>query len=100
MTQNDKGGLGLFARCRAIDPARVAQDAGLTMVGRGARRYCCCPFHQETRPSLMVDDHGRWHCFGCGRGGDAVALYAGLRGIRPLAAARALAARYLGEAQP
>lgn len=29
-----------------------------------------CPFHDETNPSLSIDeDQGIWHCFSCGKGG-------------------------------
>lgn len=85
----------LFARCRGIDPGQIARDEGLRLTGRGGRQYACCPFHGEQHPSLLLDGRGGWHCFGCGRGGDAVALYAGLKGIGPGDAARQLAARYL-----
>ena len=46
---------------------------------KGGRRFrIVCPFHADDRdPSLTIYEPGRgWHCFGCGRGGDAVAFVA------------------------
>lgn len=34
-----------------------------------------CPFHDEKTPSFNVRTHvGRYHCFGCGEGGDAISF--------------------------
>ena len=100
--QGDRGRMleerrALFQRCRGIDPAMVARDAGITVTRKGNRNYCLCPFHAESTPSLLLDERGSWHCFGCGRGGDTAALYAGLYGVGPISAALLLRNKYLGE---
>ncbi len=39
----------------------------------GARLKGLCPFHNEKTPSFHVDpDKGFYHCFGCGKSGDAI----------------------------
>lgn len=44
----------------------------VTLKKRGGRHVGLCPFHQEKTPSFGVDpEKGFWHCFGCGKGGDA-----------------------------
>jgi len=61
-----------------IDQVRERTDL-LALIGqfvtlrqRGARHVGLCPFHQEKSPSFGVDPQkGFWHCFGCGKGGDA-----------------------------
>ncbi|MDD4080823.1 MAG: CHC2 zinc finger domain-containing protein [Eubacteriales bacterium] len=83
--------LSVFERCRGIPALEVARREGLALKQRGSRHWANCPLHGEKTPSMMFDDRGRWHCFGCGRGGDAVALLSALRGISPLQAARMLA---------
>src|SRR5919108_2655470 len=42
----------------------------------GSGRFkALCPFHQEKTPSFSIDvGKNLWHCFGCGKGGDVIAL--------------------------
>lgn len=55
----------------------VRRYVELTPVGRGVREKGLCPFHQEATPSFHVDhEHGLFHCFGCGVGGDVQAFTA------------------------
>lgn len=84
----------LFNTCKQIAAVDVASLAGIRLVRKGRREWACCPLHAESTPSLMFDEQGRWHCFGCGRGGDAVAFYAELYSVSMGEAAKQLAARY------
>jgi hypothetical protein len=44
---------------------------GHTPKRSGAALFCCCPFHEERTPSCQIlDDHGKFHCYGCGAHGD------------------------------
>jgi DNA primase len=62
-----------------VDQVRERTDL-LALVGthvalkkRGGKYTGLCPFHQEKTPSFTVDPQkGFWHCFGCGKGGDAI----------------------------
>ena len=80
----------LFRRCRLIPASEAARRLGMKLSSGRLRRFALCPIHGDSRPSMMFDLAGRWHCFGCGRGGDAVDLYALVKGIRPIDAAREL----------
>ncbi|HNT88708.1 MAG TPA: DNA primase, partial [Candidatus Hydrogenedentes bacterium] len=58
----------------------------------GSRFKALCPFHTEKTPSFVVSrDRQMYHCFGCGKGGDALSFlmeYEGLsfiEGLRKLA---------------
>ena len=53
-----------------------------------------CPFHQEKSPSFMVNEEkGMWHCFGCGKGGDAFAFVMEIEGLEFKEALKLLAER-------
>lgn len=48
----------------------VGDYVNLKGAGTGSMKGLC-PFHDEKTPSFHVRPHvGRWHCFGCGEGGD------------------------------
>lgn len=61
---------------RAIDAADVydiLSDFLPDLRKKGNVYTCCCPFHSERTPSFTVNPaRNRWHCFGCGKGGDAI----------------------------
>lgn len=53
--------------------ADVAAAAGLELRPTGGRLAGVCPFHGDTRPSLVVYPANRsYYCFGCGAGGDVI----------------------------
>ena len=84
----------MFDACRQISSLDAAQRLGLSLKQKGRRYWTCCPLHGEKTPSMMFDEGGRWHCFGCNKGGDAVALYAEFFNERPYQAAKRLAADF------
>ena len=56
---------------------------------RGKDLVGLCPFHVEKTPSFTVTPaKGRWHCFGCGAGGDVLTF---IRRIERVNFPRALA---------
>lgn len=60
----------------------------------GANWKARCPFHNEKTGSFMVSrDKGIWHCFGCGKGGDAFTFVQEIEGMEFLEALELLAAK-------
>lgn len=60
----------------------------------GSRWKACCPFHEEKTPSFTVDSQRqRYHCFGCGKGGDVFSFVMEKEGVDFPNSAHLLASR-------
>lgn len=58
----------------------------------GANFQALCPFHGEKTPSLVISPEKQiWHCFGCGKGGDAFSFLMEMEGLSFPEAVRELA---------
>lgn len=59
----------------------VGQHVALKNAGVGSLKGLC-PFHDERTPSFHVRPGvGRWHCFGCGEGGDVIEFVMRMDGL-------------------
>lgn len=72
---------------------------GIVVKKLGTSLMCCCPFHQDKTPSCKVDE-ARFHCFGCGAGGDIFDFYARRNGVDKKEAFAALASMAGVEEEP
>ena len=58
----------------------------------GDHAWFNCPFHQEKTPSFAVRiSRQSYHCFGCGKSGDAITYYRESKGMSFMEAVKALA---------
>ena len=65
------------------DIVSIIQDEGVELKREGSHYKCCCPFHEEKTPSFVVTpSRNLYHCFGCGRTGDAISFVMERRGIK------------------
>ncbi len=59
---------------RRLDLVALIREGVPDLRRSGASWRGRCPLHDDREPSLVVwPERGRWRCFGCGVGGDAVA---------------------------
>jgi len=71
----------------------VGEQVALRPGGVGSFKGLC-PFHDERTPSFTVRPAvGRWHCFGCGEGGDSIEFVMRIDGLPFAEAVERLAAR-------
>jgi DNA primase len=61
----------------------------------GTAFKACCPFHAERTPSFSVSPaRNMYHCFGCGKGGNAIGFVRDYENLPFADAVRKLAAKY------
>ena len=68
---------GALIRIRELPILDIVNFAypGQTFKKVGENVYILCPFHEEKTPSLCINTRiNRYHCFGCGCGGDGIQL--------------------------
>jgi DNA primase len=70
--------------------ALISEYIPLKKMGRNFTAIC--PFHQENSPSFVVSPERQiWHCFGCGKGGDAFTFLMEYENLEFIEALRILA---------
>jgi len=81
--------MDVFKTARAVSAIEAANRLGLRGRRTGERMVVRCLFHEDKTPSMVLYPRdGGFHCFGCGKSGDATALYQQALGLTPLEAAR------------
>jgi DNA primase catalytic core len=56
-----------------VSVEQLVRAQGIELAKSGRDWRACCPFHEDSTPSLVVTPaKNLWHCFGCGAGGGPV----------------------------
>ena len=71
----------------------IQELTGLKLKITGREATCCCPFHDDSHPSMSIRYDGLYKCHGCGATGN---LYTFIRDYMNERHPRELLARYLG----
>jgi len=71
---------------RDVSLVDVVGGNGVKLQKNGGEWEGCCPFHSEDTPSFTVfpgreDSIWRFHCFGCGEGGDVLDFVQKIKGV-------------------
>lgn len=66
------------------------------LLGAGQnRKRCCCVFHSEKNPSMVLDTSlNMYKCFGCGKGGDVIRFVEDFKGMGFVDAVKFLLRQY------
>jgi DNA primase len=62
-----------LAEIRSSYPLHAIVGATVKLIRAGREWKACCPLHMDRSPSFTIYEGGeRFHCFGCGAGGDVL----------------------------
>jgi len=62
-------------RIHDLNLVELIKSYGIAFTKKGVNHVACCPFHGEKTPSFTVKESSDYFkCFGCGKGGDAIAF--------------------------
>ena len=68
-----------------IEKARSVSILDLYDFGKvkrsGRRIWTLCPFHNDSRPSMLINENNTFKCFSCGVGGDSINFIRQLHGV-------------------
>lgn len=75
-----------------IDIVDLISSYGIQVRTAGSSKKACCPFHNEKTPSFNINEtKGFYHCFGCGKSGDAIKFVQEMDGLTFVEAVKKLA---------
>jgi len=82
-------------------PVSAVVGNSVKLVRAGNELKACCPFHPDRSPSFTIySGDRRWHCFGCGRGGDVIDYTRQAEGVGVIEAIRLLDAGAIPVVEP
>jgi len=97
MADQSSGLSNLIRQLSDEDIAAVAESLGMQVYRKAGSKECkaLCPFHSDTKPSLVLysSGHSHYHCYACGAHGDVFDIVKKLKGVDFIEAARWLATR-------
>lgn len=68
----------IFQTAKQVRILDVLKAEGFEVKQSGRLHWTRCPFHQEETASFAIYPDNHFHCFGCGKTGDVVNIYAHL----------------------
>lgn len=93
MISDVRGAIAHVKSC--LDIATVVGDELGVPSKTGQDTMWCCPFHGEKTPSFSAYGPMQiYHCFGCGKSGDAVGFITNYKGMTTMEAVRHLVGKY------